>query len=325
MKYANAKMLAAAGALVLLGAACNRSPAYKRDQDYYKPEAQSYYDRGAPNRSISQRIEGMGQPKKRVVVLNFWNDTPVKVNDLGLFAADELRRGLHLSQRLILPGDAKTDLSTENFVNGDKIKVAQLIREGRRMGVAVLLIGRVTKVVFRQRGDDVGVFRQKQSLAAADVEIKMFDVTAGREIMATGKSGEASSNSMVALEENNIESPAYRAELTKLALRNAMTMVVPDVLKAVEKMAWEGSVAKIIGNKVYVNAGKASGLVAGDILKVLTQGDDIYDPSTGAYLGRSHGALKGTLEVVDFIGTDGAVSEVHTGGNFMEGDAVQLY
>ena len=43
--------------------------------------------------------------------------------------------------------------------------------------------------------------------------------------------------------------------------------------------------------------------VAGDILKVLTQGDDIYDPATGSYLGRTQGQLKGTLEVVDFLGT----------------------
>jgi hypothetical protein len=90
-------------------------------------------------------------------------------------------------------------------------------------------------------------------------------------------------------------------------------------------MGWQGHVAKVSGSKVYVNAGRTSGLVAGDILKVLTQGDDIYDPVTSAYLGRAPGQLKGTLEVVDFIGTDGAVSEVHTGGNFQEGDAVQLY
>ena len=70
---------------------------------------------------------------------------------------------------------------------------------------------------------------------------------------------------------------------------------MPAVLKAIEKLTWQGSIAKIQGNRVYVNAGKASGLVAGDILKVLTQGDDVYDPGTGAYLGRTQGQLKGTL------------------------------
>jgi hypothetical protein len=267
----------------------------------------------------------MGQPKKRVMIFNFWNDTPIKQADLGLFAADELRRGLHLSQRVIIPPDAKTDLATSDFIQGDKVKVAQLIREGRRMGVAVLVIGRISKVVFRQRGDDVGLLRQKQSLAAVDVEIKVFDVAAGREVMATAKSGESSSNTVVALESGNIESAQFRGELTKLATRNAMVPIVGDVLKSVEKMTWEGRIAKVSGGKVYLNSGRASGLISGDILRVMAQGDDIYDPNTGAYLGRSPGQLKGTLEVVDFMGADAAITEIHTGGNFQEGDPVQLY
>jgi len=307
----------------LISAACQRSPAYRKDQDPTRGDSQSYYEKSAL--PVSQRVQGIGQPKKRIVVLNFWNDTPVKQADLGLFAADELRRGLFLSQRVILPMDIKSDLSTENFIQGDRVKVSQLVREGRKLGVAVLTIGRVTRVVFRQRGDEVGILSQKQSIAAVDVEMKLFDVASGREIIATSKSGDASSNTMAALEKGNIESPAYRAELTKFAVRNAVNQMVPEVLRAVEKLAWEGTVAKITGNKVYVNAGKSSGLIGGDILKVLTQGDDIYDPSTGAYLGRAHGQLKGTLEVVDFIGPDGAVAEVHTGGNFQEGDSVQLY
>jgi hypothetical protein len=322
------KQLALLVALCCLMAGCQRSNAFKRDQGYAQPEQPSYYNRGTgSSKSPTKRIEQMGQPKKRVVVLNFWNDTPSKQGDFGLFASDELRRGLYATQRIVLPTDIKSDYGTEDFVvqGSDKVRVAQLIREGRRMGVAVLVIGRVAKAVFRQRGDEVGLLRQKQSLAAVDVEVKIFDVAGGREIMAVGKSAETSSNAIVAMETGNAESSEYRSELTKLALRNAVGLVVPEVIKAIEKMGWQGHVAKVSGSKVYVNAGRTSGLVAGDILKVLTQGDDIYDPVTSAYLGRAPGQLKGTLEVVDFIGTDGAVSEVHTGGNFQEGDAVQLY
>ncbi len=309
------------GAIHLSG--CARSAGYRNEQDYYQPEApSSYYSR---KKTPTDRVESMGQPRKRVVVLNFWNDSPVKSADLGLFAADELRRGLYLSQRVILPTDVKTELGTEDFVHGDKVKVAQLIREGRRLGVAVLGIGRITKITFRQRGDDIGLLREKQSFAAVDVEMKLFDVAAGREIMAIAKGGESSSKAMVALESQNFESPQYRNELTKFALRQAAAQLVPEVIKAVEKTSWEGRVAKVTGGKIYINAGKASGLISGDILRVLAPGEDIYDPATGAYLGRAQGQLKGTLEVVDFLGTDGAVAELHTGGNIAEGDLVQLY
>jgi hypothetical protein len=310
--------------LFAFGSSCQRSAEYKHDQDYYKADAQSYYNNNN-GKSPSQRVSDMGQPKKRIIVFDFWNDTPVKQTDLGAFAADELRRGLYLSQRVILPPDLKSEMTTEDFVQGDKVKVAQLVREGRKLGVSVLVVGRVTRIVFRQRGDDIGVFRQKQSLAAVDVEMKVFDVAGGREIMATAKSGESSSSAMTAFDGGTMDSPAYRAELTKLALRNAMGPAVPEVIRAIEKLTWQGRVAKVAGSKVYVNAGKASGLVVGDILRVLTPGDDIYDPSTGAFLGRTPGQLKGTVEVTDFLGTDGAVTEIHTGGNFQESDLVQLY
>jgi hypothetical protein len=312
--------------LLVVASGCQRSSSFRRDQDYYKGDSNSsYYGKSGTKNNPTSRIEQMGQPKKRVVVLNFWNDTPVPSADVGAFAADELRRGLFLTQRMILPPEAKSESGTEEFIQGDKVKVAQLIREGRKLGVAVLAIGRVSKIVFRQRGDDIGLLRQKQSMAGVDVEMKLFDVPAGREIMATAKSGEASSNAMVAFEGKSMESPEFRGELTKLAVRNAVALLVPDVVRAVEKMTWEGRIAKVAGSKVYVNAGHTSGLVSGDILKVLAPGDDVYDPASGAFLGRSQGQLKGTLEVVDFLGTDGAVSEVHTGANFQEGDVVQLY
>lgn len=315
-----ALFIAFVAGLVFTG--CTRSPEFEKDKEFYRPES-PYYDRNT--KSGSQQVESMGQPKKKILILNFWNDTPIRTGNLGPFASDEMKRGVSVSQRMIVPKDVHTLLTTEDFVSGDKIKVSQLIREGRRLGVAVLVIGRITKVVFRQKGDEIGVFRQRQSLAAADVEIKVFDVAAGREVAAIGRSGETAATANVAIETENLESQSYRSELAKLAIRNAVTGLVPDVLKTIEKMVWQGRIAKISGNKLYINAGRTSGIIAGDILKALTPGDDVYDPSTGAYLGRSPGQLKGTLEVVDFIGADGAVAEIHTGGNFQEGDVVQLY
>jgi hypothetical protein len=312
----------------LLGfSSCQRSAQYQHDQDYSQPDSGMSYYSNKQGKSATQRIESMGQPKKRVFIMTFWNDTPVASGEFGPFASDELKRGLFLTQRMILPTDVKSEFGTEDFImsGSDKVKVSQLIREGRRLGVSVLGIGRIAKIAFRQRGDDVGILRQKQSLAGVDIELKLFDVAQGREMLAIAKSGESSSNSNVVFEGTDLESPEYRGELTKLALRNAVANLVPDVVRSIEKMTWEGRVAKVVGTKIYVNAGRSSGLVAGDILKVIAPGDDVYDPASGAFLGRTKGQLKGTIEVADFIGPDGAVAEIHTGGNFQEGDTVQLY
>jgi hypothetical protein len=310
---------------ILLFGACQRSPAYKQDQGYFQNEPKSYYTRGGEGVSPTHRVEAMGQPKKRIMVLEFQNDTPVQVGDLGRFAATELKRSLQLTERLIIPTNLKPELATSDVFQGREIKMAQLTREGRRMGVSVLVVGRVSKAVFRQKGDEVGLFRQKQTLAAVDVEIKLIDVLTGRELLTTGKSAESSSNAIVAFENNDLNSPQFRGEMLRLALRRAVDLFVPDVLRVIEKMTWQGHIAKMTGNKIYVNAGKASGLLTGDILKIITLGDEVYDPQTGALLGRTEGKLKGTVEVVDFIGADGAVGQIHTGGNFQVGDQVQLY
>ena len=83
--------------------------------------------------------------------------------------------------------------------------------------------------------------------------------------------------------------------------------------------------ARIIGNKIYINAGRGSGLNVSDILKVITEGQEIFDPETGALIGVSKGEVKGTLEVIDYFGPDGAIAILHSGGSVHEGDFVQLY
>ena len=325
------------GSLILVAMGCARTQAYKESQEYPPADNQSYYGDPQTKKTPTQRISEMGQPKKRAVVFNFWNDTPLNLKGIGDFAADELRRGLLSSERVLITNEAQRLLETEDYVQmgpggqggvndrGPRVRVAQLIREGQKQGVALVVIGRISRVVYRQRGDEVGLFRQKQSLAAADVEIKVFDVAGGREIMASSRSGEASTSSMVALEPDAIHQPKYRFELASLAVREAVSQLIPDVLKSVEKMQWEGKVAKVLGSKIYINAGRASGLVPGDILRVLTQGDEIFDHDSGALLGKTPGQLKGTLEVVDFIGDDAAITSTHTGGQFQEGDTVRLY
>jgi hypothetical protein len=110
-----------------------------------------------------------------------------------------------------------------------------------------------------------------------------------------------------------------------MALRNGMHAFAQDAVRALEKISWEGRIAKISNGRVYINAGRSTGLNIGDILKVMTPGEDVYDPVTGAYMGRGAGQPKGTLEIVDYLGGDASIAAIHSGGNFVESDAVQLY
>lgn len=102
-------------------------------------------------------------------------------------------------------------------------------------------------------------------------------------------------------------------------------MFLADIVKSIDKIAWEGSIALVNGEKIYINAGRLSGLQIGDILKVTEKGPEVYDPDTGRYIGNAPGRMKGRLEVVSYFGKDGAITIVYSGSGFTENDRVELY
>ena len=266
-----------------------------------------------------------GQPKKKVFVLPFWNDTPLLEDSLESFAASELLRGLALTRRVILPSAGQSELTTSDLVDAGEVRVAQVVREGRRLGVAALVIGRISAITYRQKDDDVGLLREKQSLARTQLEVKLFDVQTGREIWSGTHDGQSNASALAEIDNRRSEADTYKRELIRAATQQAVALFIPELVQAISKLSWQGKIVKLAGNRAYVDAGQSSGLVIGDILKVLGPGDDIYDPTSGSFLGRSPGRPKGTLEVVDYLGPDGAIARMHTGGNFAQGDWVHLY
>lgn len=315
---------------VLVGlVGCTRSDSFKRDEEFYEETPSGYYNSNGPgnagNGSSTDRIEKLKQPKKKVLILGFWNDTPVGDDSIGQFAAEELKRELMISRKVIYPEEKNATAVTRDFVDGDRVQTAQLIREGKRVGVNTIIIGRISKIIFRQNREEVGILREAQSAVAVDIEMKVFDAVSGREVHSAKRSGSSFSTARVVFDDDQLATKAARNEIAKDAVADAMKKLVPDAFISMEKMDWQGRIAKLVGNKVYVNAGRASGLLAGDILKVMSPGEEIVDPITKSYLGRSEGMLKGTLEVTEFIGQDSSMTLIHTGGNFQEGDVVRLY
>jgi hypothetical protein len=305
--------------------ACVRTNDFRKDRAFYEETPPGYYKDSEFGAQKSQALERLKGPKKKVLVLSFWNDTPAGDESLGEFTASEIKREFSVGGQILFPDDKLVSTVTKDFVDGDRVQVSQLVREGRRFGVSAIILGRISKINFRQNREEVGILRQSESTVSVEVEMKVFDVSTGREVGTYSRAGSAENATRVIVEQDAISSKNARNELAKEAIYEAVQKLIPDAVLAMEKMDWQGRIAKMIGNKVYINAGRASGLLAGDILKVLSPGEEIVDPLTKAFLGRSEGFLKGTLEVSDFIGTDSAMATVHTGGNFQEGDVVRLY
>jgi hypothetical protein len=322
--FSTRRLFGLAVLLPLVLSACVRNHSLKKEREFYEETPSGYYQgEDAPRKG--EALERLKGPKKKVLVLSFWNDTPTGDDSLGDFVASEMKREFSLGHQILLPDDKLVSTVTKDFVDGDRVQVSQLVKEGRRFGVSCVILGRISKINFRQNREEVGILRQAESVVSVELEMKVFDVSSGREVGTYQRTGSATNTARIVIDEDTLSSREARNDLAKEAIYEAVQKLLPDAVLAMEKMEWQGRIAKIAGSKVYINAGRASGLLSGDILKVLSPGEEIVDPITHAFLGRSEGFLKGTLEVSDFIGTDSSMTVIHTGGNFQEGDVVRLY
>lgn len=300
--------------LILLVSCASNRPLIKRDNygmDYRK-------------KSISDPI--YNPVKKKVALLTIVNEAPLGGEDLSIVATEELRRELAKTR------DYLVDPTVEQIFGGSKevfasggAQLVQLTKKAKLAGVNLVIFGRITKARVRQHTDEVGVMRDQKSFAESEVELRMFDIHSGKEIFVDKQNGNVDDKAFRFYLDEKGENLEYRKKLMRYSIQVAMKKFMPKIVDLGNKLEWIGRVAKIIGTKIYVNAGRQSGIQVGDVLKVTTEGQEIYDPETGALIGYSEGDVKGTVEIIDYFGPDGAVAILHSGGSVTEGDFVELY
>lgn len=264
--------------------------------------------------------------RKKVALLKFFNEAPYGGDDLAFQATENLRREMMKSPEYnIDPKSSALFGSSKEVFAGGGAKLSQMARKAKLTGVNLVIYGRITHARVRQKSDEIGFVRKTKSYAESIVELRVFDVHSAKEIYTARKNGNIDDSSFRFYVDDQESNLTYRQELLRYSIKVAVRRFMKALMDLGQKLEWTGRVAKIIGSKIYVNAGRKSGINIGDILNVKTEGQEIFDPESGALIGISKGDVKGTLEVIDFFGPDGAVSVLHSGGTVTEGDFVQLY
>lgn len=276
--------------------------------------------------SPSQTVSKFSPIKKKIALLSFYNESPMGGEDLAITATEEFRRETAKSREFIFDPEAESTFgNSKEIYAGGGIKLTQLARKAKLSGVSIVVFGRIKDARVRQKSDEIGFVRKVKSLAESLVEIKVYDVMANKELYSETLDGNITDDNLRFYQTDSEENLSYRQDLLRYSIKVAVRKFVPRIVKLGSRLDWVGRVAKIIGTRIYVNAGRASGLNVGDILKVITEGQEVFDPESGALIGMSQGEVKGTLEVSDYFGQDGAVCTLHSGGSVTEGDFVQLY
>lgn len=220
--------------------------------------------------------------------------------------------------------DLKVDFSKN--IQGGEYKLEEMAKAAKELGVSALLEGKIIDLKVRKKSDEVGVFRQMKTTFEAQVRVRIASARSGKELFNTVKTVTVEESNVRVAE--NVNADRFfqgNPEILQNLLKEAFMDFTPQILATMDRMSWEGRVAAISGDRIFLNVGRISGLQVGDILKVSDEGDEIYDPQSGNYIGKVPGRLKGTLEVVSYFGQDGSIAVIHSGAGFKENDRVELY
>ena len=99
--------------------------------------------------------------------------------------------------------------------------------------------------------------------------------------------------------------------------------IVNSLVNHVRMIDWSARVIKVENKRILINAGRLSGIQAGQNLRVYAKGSEIKDPKSQLSLGQAQGALKGTVKVIDFFGLDGAICKPLADGKFKQDDMIK--
>lgn len=203
-----------------------------------------------------------------------------------------------------------------------------------------MVYGAVTEFEQQERGGGVGLsyggigIGVAGSKAHVGIDLRVYDTTTGQ-ILASKRAVGTCSESGLALGVSrggvNFGVGSFQKTPIGKASRNAIeeaVKIISEVLESVPTLSateisgWEGKVANVIEDKVYINGGSNYNIQVGDEFVVYKSGEKLIDPETGESLGMVQGKLVGQIMVTSVF-EKYSVCNVVQGKNFAKGDTLK--
>jgi hypothetical protein len=274
---------------------------------------------------VAARADDAG-PRPRVVFLPISDSSQLGSVELRSQIRADLIREIQKREQVVLldPRDLNMDLQKMQ-ANGE-YDATQLSKVAYDLGANYILEAKIQDIQLNRKADEVGILKEVTHDLNVNVRMRLISAKNGKETFNQSKTV-SSTDSAVKVAVRSLQGLGadLNQNLLVTLLDEAFLDLLPDLASSMDKMTWEGRVAMVNGERIYLNVGRLSGLQLGDILKVTEDGQDVFDPETGLLIGRVPGRMKGTLEIISYFGTDGAISVVHSGSGFKENDRIQMY
>lgn len=265
--------------------------------------------------------------KKRLVVLPFLDKDSLKRPESARKNAREaFINDLNLSEKFIVMDSEQLTVNPENYIKNDEYDLKRLAQDSQKSGITSIVEGQIIDVRFKKRADQIGLLRDLEATYEVVVRLRIQSVRSGQEIYHTVKTVTLEDkNTRVAERTSEDQVFLKNPELVEILIKDAFLDFSQQIQETMDEVTWEGRIAAIRGDKIYLNVGRISGVQVGDLLKVVEDSNEIYDPEVGYNLGKVQGRTKGTLEIISYFGNDGAVAIVHSGAGFKESDRVEVF
>lgn len=270
------------------------------------------------------------EPKKRVAVMELENEAGFSQasKDLGGGLADMLVSRLIETGRFIV---------LERMALDDVFGEQQLIRDGavvpevatRLTSAQVLIRGTITQVEEVAKGGQVLRFKKIRIGHRAEktriaLNIRLIDVTTGQVLDSRMVYGEAVDRSFIGrIDSDDVSAEADQqiSESMGESVDELMVEAVESIVQGMSQIPWQGSVIKVSGREIWVNAGTQENVEPGMELVVYERGEEMIDPETNENLGRMDEEIG--LVRIDKTSPRFSIATVVEGEGFARGNIVK--
>jgi hypothetical protein len=262
-------------------------------------------------------VKGLTGLKRKICILDFEDRTGLQTEKYGELATLRLLKELERRQQAVLldrevvwEALAREGIEPKGLSDPPAMKRAHQL-----MGIQAFVTSSISDLHVTS-SPPVGESGIKSSMASARIELRLIDASTG--------------NLLRTFVEKN---PSFTSVATGLysdhqsilrAIDYDLARVVDGMLRYLDFLEWSSTVAKVEDAKVYIHAGRLTGLRVGAVLDVYEPGEEIINPITKFSLGWTTGEQKGKVMVTHLFGVDASIAKPLNGAGFRANDIVKI-
>jgi curli biogenesis system outer membrane secretion channel CsgG len=247
-------------------------------------------------------VQSSAQAKIRVAIWEFENNAPTSWwywKDMGPAARNQIdtefsENNLLSSTFTVVERDKLAlVLKEQGLATAGAVDPTTAAKVGKILGVKYIILGGIDKFNVNNTRGGIGGIGGNLVQAQATINLRVIDTTTAERVVSLSADGEVRKGGGFFRGANlsrEAEWGLASETIQKVSKDIVAKLVTADYLDRIKGAAVpggvvEGRIIRIDGTRAYINLGSVSGIKVGDKFNVISLGQALIDPDTGANLG----------------------------------------